>query len=98
MESQIVEYAVESALTQPNDLVKGGVYIYTRGQPVKCHGYHYRLIDKVKDVPSYQNKVLVEALDGPDKGLLFVCSINNFCTRYVPAPPERKDAEETKVA
>jgi len=31
----------------------------------------------VIDVPSYQEKVLVEALTGPDAGVMFTCSPAN---------------------
>lgn len=67
---------------EEHDLVGGALYTYVRGFPVKCIGSTYRLIRRVKDVPSYQLKVLVEAVDGPDKGLWFVCSVANFCSRY----------------
>jgi hypothetical protein len=46
-------------------------YIYKRGIPVNCIGYHYRVLcTDVIDVPSNQHKVLVKALDGPDAGLV----------------------------
>lgn len=62
---------------------EGGVYVYTAGIPAKCKGFQYRVLRcDVLSVPDYTRKVLVEALNGPDKGLLFVCSPANFSTRY----------------
>lgn len=61
---------------------EGKVYVYTGQIPKGCYGQHYRVHRFVLDVPSYQQKVLVEALTGKDKGLWFVCSINNFSRRY----------------
>ena len=66
-----------------NTIIEGAVYIYTCGLPVGCHGHPYRVLRlNVLDVPNYQNKVLVEALTGPDAGLWFVCSPANFHVRY----------------
>lgn len=68
-----------------NDIIEGAVYIYTCGLPVGCHGHRYRVLRVgVMDVPNYQKKVLVEALTGPDAGLWFVCSEENFRVRYQP--------------
>lgn len=63
-------------------LIEGGLYEYIHDLPKGCAGHHYRLHRLVKDVPSYQEKVLVEALTGKDKGLWFVCSEANFAIRY----------------
>ena len=80
-------YQIHGALTDPRDLVEGGLYEYRAAHPEGCAGCLYRLHRIVLDVPSYQHKVLVEALTGHDAGLWFVCSVANFCTRYVPAAP-----------
>jgi hypothetical protein len=63
-------------------LVEGATYRYTSGFPVGCRGRKYCLHREVVDVPSYQRKVLVEALDGPDRGLWFTCTLQNFALRY----------------
>lgn len=66
-------------------IVVGAEYIYASGFPLGVRGHRYKVLGLVVDVPSYQEKVLVEALTGPDKGLQFVCSPSNFSTRYVAA-------------
>ena len=60
----------------------GALYRYLPGWPPGCRGKSYRPLALVLAVPSYQEQILVEALDGPDRGLLFVCSPYNFSTRY----------------
>jgi len=67
-----------------DQITPGEVYVYTNAIPAGCAGHHYRAHRFVLDVPSYQQKVLVEALSGKDKGLWFVCSVANFRVRYVP--------------
>jgi hypothetical protein len=62
--------------------VEEGIYEYVRGVPIECIGSHYRLICQVLDIPSYQHKLLVEAMDGPDAGLWFTCTVANFKMRY----------------
>lgn len=62
-----------------------GIYVYANGYPVECIGRRYRVHRMVLDVPTYQRKVLIEALDGSDAGLWFVCSVSNFFHRYQPA-------------
>lgn len=79
---------MRSALSLETYGLTPGVYVYARGLPVECHGYSYRLHRSVKAIPSYQDMVLVEALDGPDVGLWFVVSVSNFARRYDPIPPE----------
>ncbi len=64
------------------ELVMGAVYRYISDSPKGCKGRLYRLHREVVDVPSYQRKVLVEALTGPDKGLWFTCVLTNFAMRY----------------
>lgn len=70
------------------NIVIGKTYRYTQGFPINCHGHLYVPLRMIKDVPTYQQKVLVEALTGPDKGELFVCSVNNFKIRYEEVPEE----------
>lgn len=66
-------------------IVEGAVYIYTKNWPDGCQGKRYRVLRiNVMAVPEYQKKILVEALEGPDRGLWFVCSPHNFTTRYEP--------------
>src|SRR5438132_10371895 len=65
-----------------DDIVLGRDYVYVCGFPIEAKGHLYRAHKFVLDVPSYQQKVLVEALTGDDKGLWFTCSIANFCVRY----------------
>lgn len=69
----------------------GRVYIYATGFPVSRHGFRYRPLCEVLDVPSYQTKILVEALSGPDQGLKFTCTPENFSRRYELAPVEATD-------
>lgn len=59
-----------------------GLYEYASEKPEGCRGHHYRVHRSVLSVPTYQHMVLVEALDGPDTGLWFVCSLANFAPRY----------------
>ncbi len=71
-------------MLEEEDIQVGVVYRYKSGIPKGCQGFHYRVRSKdVTHVPSYSKLVLVEAVDGPDAGMLFVCSPNNFCRRYV---------------
>lgn len=65
-----------------NEILLNRDYIYAAGIPKDCHGSRYRAHRRVVDVPTYQQKVLVEALDGPDAGLWFTCSVDNFSRRY----------------
>jgi hypothetical protein len=67
----------------PLRLRPGAVYLYTAPYPHRCRGHRYRLVRLVRDVPSYQEKCLVEALTGPDEGLWFTCTQANFGERYV---------------
>jgi hypothetical protein len=73
-------------------ILEGGIYKYMRGHPADCIGCLYRVHRHVRDVPSYQRKVLVEALNGPDQGLWFVCSLTNFAVRYELASEEQEEA------
>lgn len=73
-----------------------GDYIYTNGIPEGCFGHRYRVHRMVLDVPSRQQKVLVQAIDGDDAGLWFTCTVGNFEIRYRPAnegdpPPPAED-------
>ncbi len=63
-------------------IVENGIYTYISTIPSGCLGHKYKVHRLVTDVPSYQQKVLVEALAGHDKGLWFVCSLQNFSVRY----------------
>lgn len=58
------------------------IYIYTCELPKGCKGMHYKAHRLVLDVPSYQWKILMEALDGIDRGLWFTCTPANFILRY----------------
>jgi hypothetical protein len=70
----------------------GRDYIYTSGVPAGCAGHRYRPVQFVEDVPSYQQRVLVKCLSGPDRGKWFVCSPANFAIRYQKAPePDARD-------
>lgn len=75
----------------PMRIVEGRVYRYlappAKGQP-DCRGQLYKVKRFVKDVPSYQEKVVVEGLTGPDKGLWYTCSLMNFATRFEPTVEE----------
>ena len=64
-------------------IILGDTYIYVCDIPAGCKGKKYRVARFVIDVPSYQEKLLVEALEGPDKGMWFVVSPANFATRYI---------------
>lgn len=85
-----VARAIEGLMgTKRSDLVEnlgsivvGMDYVYTADIPKDCKGYLYHAHRFIQDVPSYQRKVLVECLNGPDQGLWFCCSEWNFSTRY----------------
>lgn len=57
-------------------------YEYVCDSPKGCRGRHYMAWITVLDVPSYQTKILMEALNGPDRGLWFTVTPANFITRY----------------
>jgi hypothetical protein len=60
-----------------------GVYVYLPEWPAGCQGCRYEVLDvDVVDVPTYQEKILVLALEGPDRGLKFTVSPDNFARRY----------------
>ncbi len=63
-------------------IVEGAEYTYEAAIPAGCMGQRYKLHREVIDVPSYQRKVLVEALTGKDRGLFFTCTLQNFALRY----------------
>lgn len=71
-------------------ITKGADYIYQANNPPGCKGCRYRVKGFVLYVPVGQELVLAQALEGPHKGLLFVCSQNNFATRYLPAPAKEE--------
>lgn len=72
-----------------DEIVEGGVYAYMCGIPRGVYGEKYRVVkNHVLDVPSYQYKVMVEALTGRDKGKVFVCTPANFVHRYKPVDGE----------
>jgi hypothetical protein len=77
-------------------IVEGATYTYVVDLPRGCKGKHYRVLFFVVDVPSYAEKVCVEAIDGPDAGLRFTCSPSNFAMRYEPVAeaPETSAAQE----
>ncbi len=63
-------------------LAEGGVYEYIIDYPKGCKGGLYRIEGFIKDVPSYQDKVLVRCVQGKDAGMRFVVSEQNFAIRY----------------
>lgn len=63
------------------------LYRYLPEMPKGCQGALYRVHAFVLDVPSYQEKVLVEAVNGVDRGLWFVVTPANFAERYELVPP-----------
>lgn len=65
-------------------IVVGRVYRYVVDWPKGCEGGLYRVVSFIKDVPSYQEKVLVHCVSGIDKGLWFTCTPSNFSQRYEP--------------
>lgn len=73
-----------------SEIKEGRTYRYVNSVPKKCQGHLYVVLAFIPYVPVYQKLVLVEAMTGPDKGLLFCCSPHNFSTRY-------EQAEETPV-
>lgn len=74
---------MEAETVQLEDTIAlGQVHVYTSGIPKGCAGRRYLPHRFVVSVPTYQRMVLVEALDGPDAGLWFVCSLSNFSLRY----------------
>lgn len=63
-----------------------GIYVYRGNYPENCVGCKYRVIaSKVLDIPSYQHKVVVRGLDGPDKDRSFSCTVSYFWARFVKA-------------
>ena len=74
-------------------IIVGHIYRYVADWPAGCKGHKYRVCQFFPDVPSYQEKVLVEALTGPDKGLHFVVSLWNFATRYAADTSKLPSAE-----
>jgi hypothetical protein len=78
-------------MTAPIRIVEGRVYKYlsppAKGQ-LDCRGQLYKVVFFVRDVPSYQEKVVVQGLTGPDKGQRFACSLYSFATRFEPAVEE----------
>lgn len=75
-------------------IVEGGEYIYCGHHPINCRGHRYRALRFIIAVPAYQQLILVEALTGPDTGLMFACTPNNFSLNYVEAPPAPKPSAE----
>ena len=63
-------------------IVEGSEYRYTAISPQTCTGCRYRIVHLAMAVPSYQEVVVFEALDGPDTGNWFTCSLMNFAMRY----------------
>lgn len=83
-----------------NTIALGQVYEYVGALPRDCAGELYQPHRLVLDVPVYNWKVLVEALTGKDRGLWFVCSVNNFSRRYRlyhPGQGEQKQQENGAV-
>lgn len=74
-------------------IIAGRDYLYTGDLPKGCRGQRYHVHGFVLDVPSYQEKVLVEALTGRDRGLWFTCSPANFAQRYELAPGQEPVVE-----
>lgn len=79
-------------------IAEGSLWTYTPAWPEGCQGKLYRVLRFVPDVPSYQRKVLIEAIDGPDAGLWFTASLANFALRYQPAPPDPPPPEKPAPA
>lgn len=69
-------------------ITEGTEYLYLADRPAGCKGRRYRVVKLVLAVPSYQQQVCVECLEGPDAGLWFVCSPHNFSTRHRPVPAD----------
>lgn len=65
-------------------IVARRVYRYLGGLPIGVKGGLYRVLAFIIDVPSYQEKVLIRCISGPDKGLMFTCTPRNFSHRYEP--------------
>lgn len=84
----LTESVLESL--RENSIEEGNNYIYTGDYPKHAHNQLYRFHRLVLDVPTYQWKLLCEALTGNDKGLWFSCTINNFVHRYQKAPQEKQ--------
>jgi hypothetical protein len=76
----------EAATVEQFRITEGAEYLFASAIPPGCKGHRYRVIGFLKEVPSGQQKVLVQALTGPDTGLRFSCTLANFATRYQPAP------------
>jgi len=70
------------------EVKKVAIYEFVHEYPRGCKGGRYKVHRFVLAVPSYQANVLVECLLGKDRGLWFVCSLNNFSIRYQPVREE----------
>jgi len=49
-----------------------------------CVGQTYAVRAVATAVPEYQEKVVVEGVDGPDRGRWFVMSVNRFERMFIP--------------
>lgn len=75
-------------MESPLRIVERRVYRYSALYPAKCHDHLYRMVMFVEDVPSGQEKVVVEGLTGPDKGRRQSCSPLYFANHFRPAVEE----------
>lgn len=76
----------------------GCQYVYAHPYPKGYAGELYYAHRMVQDVPSYQDKVLVEGLTGRDTGRWFTCSLNYFLTRFkLPESPPKVDMPQGKI-
>lgn len=75
-------------------LVKGAEYVYTSSYPEACRGHTYRLVRFVVDLPSYQRKVLVEAVTGPDSDSWFTVAEGIFAMKFSLKPQQVVDASD----
>lgn len=79
-------------------IAPGVIYRYTCDLPRGCKDALYRVDRFVLDVPSYQQKVLVECLTVRDAGLWFTTTCANFAVRYAAVentPVADRNEEET---
>lgn len=54
------------------------------GRMLSTQGMAYRTVAFARHGVTHQTNVVYEGLEGPDKGALVVCSLNNFLIHFTP--------------
>ena len=64
------------------NVTPGDQYVYTNASPVDCKGKRYEVLCVAVDVPTYQVKVVVRGINGPDAGMCYVVSESRFVLMF----------------